>query len=120
VLYSWPFCALFLAFAWVGGAQVKFASRGPAAAAPRSPLKLLHGRMKQMPRLAVFHDFCDASHAALLATDVAARGLDFPTVDWVVQVRPPPTATAFHPPPPSPPFHTKQCTPYLVYPGCAS
>lgn len=23
----------------------------------------------------------------LLATDIAARGLDFPTIDWVVQVR---------------------------------
>lgn len=30
----------------------------------------------------------------LFATDIAARGLDFPTVDWVVQVR----GAIHHPP----------------------
>jgi ATP-dependent RNA helicase DDX10/DBP4 len=46
----------------------------------------LHGRMKQMQRMVVFFKFCETKHAVLFATDVAARGLDFPTVDWVVQV----------------------------------
>lgn len=27
-----------------------------------------------------------SKHVVLLATDIAARGLDFPSVDWVVQV----------------------------------
>ena len=54
---------------------------------PGVVLKCLHGRMKQMKRLQVFYEFCEAKQAVLFATDVAARGLDFPTVDWVVQVR---------------------------------
>ena len=33
----------------------------------------------------VFLDFCARKEAVLFATDVAARGLDFPAVDWVVQ-----------------------------------
>ena len=30
-------------------------------------------------------DFCAKKHAVLLATDVAARGLDFPAIQWVLQ-----------------------------------
>lgn len=35
----------------------------------------------------MFYEFCEAKAMVLFATDIAARGLDFPTVDWVVQVR---------------------------------
>jgi ATP-dependent RNA helicase DDX10/DBP4 len=52
---------------------------------PGVPIAMLHGRMKQKARMGTFRSFCDAKHAALFATDVAARGLDFPAVDWVVQ-----------------------------------
>ena len=45
----------------------------------------LHGKLKQMKRLATFYKFCDTPSAVLIATDIAARGLDFPTIDWVVQ-----------------------------------
>lgn len=76
---------------------MKFAYEALRRLRPGLPLKLLHGRMKQMPRLAVFHDFCDATHAALFATDVAARGLDFPAVDWVVQVPFPLSTPVFYP-----------------------
>ena len=66
--------------------QVKFAFESFCRLRPGMPLKMLHGRMKQMTRLAVFYDFCESQSAALFATDIAARGLDFPAVDWVVQV----------------------------------
>eukprot|EP01132_Coremiostelium_polycephalum_P002781 gene2781-3456_t len=49
------------------------------------PLFPLHGKMKQWTRLEVFEDFCKRSTGALLATDIAARGLDFPAVNWVFQ-----------------------------------
>uniref|UniRef100_A0A914X8R4 ATP-dependent RNA helicase n=1 Tax=Plectus sambesii TaxID=2011161 RepID=A0A914X8R4_9BILA len=42
--------------------------------------------MNQVKRVAVYEEFCRKQHAALFATDVAARGLDFPAVDWVVQL----------------------------------
>lgn len=50
------------------------------------PVLHLHGRMNQERRLSIYHDFCARKAAVLLATDVAARGLDFPAVDWIVQV----------------------------------
>ncbi len=51
----------------------------------------LHGSMTQADRQNVFHRFRDADAgsaggAVLLCTDVAARGLDLPRVDWIVQV----------------------------------
>ena len=50
------------------------------------PILHLHGRMNQERRLSIYHEFCSRKAAVLLATDVAARGLDFPAVDWIVQV----------------------------------
>jgi len=65
---------------------VKFVHDAFRRLRPGVPLMCLHGRMKQMQRMVVFFKFCETKHAVLFATDVAARGLDFPTVDWVVQV----------------------------------
>ena len=45
----------------------------------------LHGNMKQHDRLTVFQQFRSSSSGVLLCTDVAARGLDLPQVDWIVQ-----------------------------------
>ncbi|EDV25243.1 uncharacterized protein TRIADDRAFT_56998 [Trichoplax adhaerens] len=49
----------------------------------------IHGRQKQQKRTATFFDFCNAKEGILLCTDVAARGLDIPEVDWIVQYDPP-------------------------------
>ena len=46
----------------------------------------MHGKQKQMQRLEIYQRFLTSKHAVMFATDVAARGLDFPAIDWVVQV----------------------------------
>jgi ATP-dependent RNA helicase DDX10/DBP4 len=46
----------------------------------------LHGRQKQGGRLDITTKFSQSQHAVLFATDVVARGLDFPAVDWVIQM----------------------------------
>ncbi|KAG1138617.1 hypothetical protein G6F37_010380 [Rhizopus arrhizus] len=53
------------------------------------PVMELHGRQKQQKRTTTFFDFCNAEKGILLCTDVAARGLDIPDVDWIVQFDPP-------------------------------
>lgn len=45
----------------------------------------LHGNMEQSDRMAVFNEFQTKKAGILLCTDVAARGLDLPMVDWIVQ-----------------------------------
>ncbi|KAF3427553.1 hypothetical protein E2986_06399 [Frieseomelitta varia] len=47
------------------------------------------GKQKQTKRTTTFFQFCNASSGILLCTDVAARGLDIPAVDWIVQYDPP-------------------------------
>ena len=47
------------------------------------------GKQKQAKRTQTFFQFCNASDGILLCTDVAARGLDIPEVDWIVQFDPP-------------------------------
>lgn len=49
----------------------------------------LQGRQKQQKRTSTFFEFCTAETGILLCTDVAARGLDIPEVDWIVQFDPP-------------------------------
>ena len=55
-----------------------------SALRPGVSLLCLHGRQKQMKRLAVYTEFCAKKHAVLFATDVAARGLDIKGVTHVV------------------------------------
>ncbi|XP_052216864.1 probable ATP-dependent RNA helicase DDX31 isoform X2 [Dreissena polymorpha] len=45
----------------------------------------LHGDMSQKDRSCTYQDFCTTKSGVLLCTDVAARGLHLPYVDWVVQ-----------------------------------
>eukprot|EP00768_Dysnectes_brevis_P003267 gnl/Dysnectes_brevis/2349_a2772_1464.p1 GENE.gnl/Dysnectes_brevis/2349_a2772_1464~~gnl/Dysnectes_brevis/2349_a2772_1464.p1 ORF type:complete len:479 (-),score=124.08 gnl/Dysnectes_brevis/2349_a2772_1464:74-1417(-) len=44
----------------------------------------IHGMMKQRARMASMHKFKSGTAAILVATDVASRGLDIPTVDMVI------------------------------------
>uniref|UniRef100_A0A182RK84 ATP-dependent RNA helicase n=1 Tax=Anopheles funestus TaxID=62324 RepID=A0A182RK84_ANOFN len=53
------------------------------------PVMSIHGKQKQSKRTSVFFQFCNAETGILLCTDVAARGLDIPAVDWIVQYDPP-------------------------------
>ena len=49
----------------------------------------MQGKQKQTKRTTTFFQFCNAESGILLCTDVAARGLDIPRVDWIVQYDPP-------------------------------
>ena len=49
----------------------------------------IHGKQKQQKRTTTFFQFCKQDKGILLCTDVAARGLDIPRVDWIVQYDPP-------------------------------
>ncbi|XP_053661549.1 probable ATP-dependent RNA helicase CG8611 [Anopheles marshallii] len=49
----------------------------------------LHGRMTQIERSSVFLSFRKSTAAVLICTDVAARGIDIPLVDLVVQYHAP-------------------------------
>lgn len=53
------------------------------------PVHCIHGKQKQTKRTTTFFSFCNADSGILLCTDVAARGLDIPDVDWIVQFDPP-------------------------------
>ena len=53
------------------------------------PVHCIHGKQKQTKRTTTFFQYCNADSGILLCTDVAARGLDIPDVDWIVQFDPP-------------------------------
>ncbi|KAI5787092.1 dead box ATP-dependent rna helicase [Geopyxis carbonaria] len=53
------------------------------------PVLDLHGKQKQQKRTNTFFEFKNAKQGTLICTDVAARGLDIPLVDWIVQFDPP-------------------------------
>ena len=68
------------------GKQVRFAYESFRHLQPGIPLLHLHGRQKQAARLDITSKFSATKNACIFATDVVARGLDFPAVDWVIQV----------------------------------
>ncbi len=59
------------------------------------PLYVLHGKMKQRARETALAAFAESTEGVLLATDVAARGLDIPDVEWVLQYDAPQDPNAF-------------------------
>jgi len=57
----------------------------------KTPLFKLHGNLTKEERTGFMADFQRTKGGALLASDAAARGLDFPAIDWVIQYDPPQT-----------------------------
>lgn len=55
----------------------------------------LHSQLEQRQRLKNLDRFKSASDGVLVATDVAARGLDIPAVDHVIHYQVPRTADAY-------------------------
>lgn len=68
------------------GKQVRFVYEAFRHMQPGIPLLHLHGRQKQGARVDITKKFSSAKYSCLFATDIAARGLDFPAVDWVIQL----------------------------------
>ncbi|KAJ1883880.1 ATP-dependent RNA helicase dbp4, partial [Kickxella alabastrina] len=68
------------------GKQVRFIYETFCRMQPGTPLLHLHGKQKQMKRVEIFERFMRMNKAVMFCTDIAARGLDFPAVDWVVQL----------------------------------
>lgn len=68
------------------GKQVRFVYESFRHLQPGIPLLHLHGRQKQTARLDITSKFSASKNSCLFATDVVARGLDFPAVDWVIQL----------------------------------
>lgn len=63
----------------------------------RRPIKLfkLHGSMEQRNRVQILEEVKTSQDCVLFCTDVAARGLDLPHVDWIVQYNPPTTTADY-------------------------
>ncbi|VDK25579.1 unnamed protein product, partial [Anisakis simplex] len=73
--------------------QARFFTEALCHLRPGTSLMGLWGTMKQSKRLEVFHKFNrKVNSAAMIATDVASRGLDFARVDCVLQLDCPTTA----------------------------
>lgn len=55
----------------------------------------LHGEISQGSREATLAAFRTGKIQCIVATDIAARGIDVPNIDLVIHVRPPPTVDQF-------------------------
>lgn len=75
--------------------QVRFVYETFCAMHPGVQLIHLHGKQKQTTRLTMYQKFITSKHSVLFATDIAARGLDFPSVDWAVQLDAPEDADTY-------------------------
>ena len=66
--------------------QVRFAYQSFKNLKVSENLLEFHGKMEQNKRTAIYFQFVEKKNAVLFSTDISARGVDFPAVDWVVQV----------------------------------
>lgn len=55
----------------------------------------LHGKLSQKQRVRSLTRFIESDSGILMCTDVAARGIDIPDVDWVIQFDPPQDPDAY-------------------------
>eukprot|EP00040_Diaphanoeca_grandis_P021101 m.112363 g.112363 ORF g.112363 m.112363 type:complete len:787 (+) comp28189_c0_seq2:200-2560(+) len=62
---------------------------------PEVSMLTLHGKIPAKSRSDIFSRFREMSSGVLICTDVAARGLDVPDVEWVVQYDPPQNPASF-------------------------
>ncbi|ODV93163.1 hypothetical protein PACTADRAFT_4950 [Pachysolen tannophilus NRRL Y-2460] len=62
---------------------------------PGISLMKLHGRQKQTSRIETTMKFSASNKSCLITTDVVARGIDIPAVDWIVQLDCPEDANTF-------------------------
>ena len=75
--------------------QVRFIFEVFRRLRPGVTVLALHGAMQQLKRMEMYNSFCRKESVVLFATDIAARGLDFPAVDWVFQLDCPEDANTY-------------------------
>ncbi|XP_076445780.1 putative ATP-dependent RNA helicase DDX10 [Babylonia areolata] len=66
--------------------QVRYVHTVMKRERPGMSVLALYGGLNQLRRIDIYRDFCRKQHVILFATDLACRGLDFPAVNWVVQL----------------------------------
>lgn len=66
--------------------QVKYFYETFCKLRPGISLLALYGTLHQEKREKIYNEFCRKSNVVLFATDLASRGLDFPQVNWVIQM----------------------------------
>ena len=60
----------------------------------------MHGKIDQKKRSKIYRGFREggelrSNHQILLTTDLSARGIDIPDVDWIIQYDPPQWSDSF-------------------------
>ncbi|CAK9831361.1 Probable ATP-dependent RNA helicase DDX10 [Anthophora retusa] len=75
--------------------QVKYIYEVFCRLRPGISMLALYGTLHQLKRMEIYETFCKKQFAVLFATDIAARGLDFPAVNWVVQMDCPEDTNAY-------------------------
>lgn len=66
--------------------QVKYVHEIFSKLRPGVTILALYGTLHQDRRMATYDEFCRKKNAVLFATDLAARGLDIPAVNWSMQL----------------------------------
>ncbi|KAM4527185.1 ATP-dependent RNA helicase DDX55 [Odontesthes bonariensis] len=75
-------------------ACVEYYGRALETLVKKVTVHCIHGKMKNK-RNEIFADFRALKSGILVCTDVMARGIDIPDVNWVLQYDPPSSASAF-------------------------